>query len=210
MSSTVKYKPYTSTIREMVQIPTSLNSIIVGILLSDGWAYKPRQNINNSYLSFKQSLNKFEYVWFIFLNLSHYCAGYPRITSTKVKDKNFNGIVVTTRVYPCFTKWYNKFYINNKKIIPDDFYDILNYEVLAHWIMGHGTKSGKALVLPTQSFTVKEVVFIISVLIYKFNLNCSLHLQRNQPTIFISTRSMIELKPKIIPFFIPSMKYKIE
>jgi LAGLIDADG DNA endonuclease family len=76
--------------------------------------------------------------------------------------------------------------------------------------MGDGTKHNKALTLQTQSFTVKEVVFIISVLIYKFNLKCSLHMQRNQPTIYIATKSMRELKHKIIPYFIPSMRYKID
>jgi len=47
---------------------------------------------------------------------------------------------------------------------------MLNYEALAYWIMGDGTKSKKGLTLQTQSFTVKEVSFIISILIYKFNL----------------------------------------
>ena len=36
--------------------------------------------------------------------------------------------------------------------------------------MGDGTKSGTGLTLQTQSFTVKECVFIISILMYKFNL----------------------------------------
>ena len=51
--------------------------------------------------------------------------------------------------------------------------------------MGDGSKSGNAIILQTQSFTVKEFVFIISILIHKFNLDCSIHMQRNQPTIYI-------------------------
>lgn len=76
--------------------------------------------------------------------------------------------------------------------------------------MGGGTKNYKALVLKTQSFIVKEVVFIISVLIYKFNLKCNLNMQISQPVIYISTKSMKELKPKISSFLIPSMRYKID
>jgi hypothetical protein len=56
--------------------------------------------------------------------------------------------------------------------------------------MGEGTKSGTGLTLQTQSFTIKEVVFIINVLIHKFNLDCNIHMQRNQPTIYINSKSI--------------------
>lgn len=79
---------------------------------------------------------------------------------------------------------------------------MLTYEALAYWILGDGTKSYKGITLQTQSFTVKEVVHIISVLIHKFNLKCSLHMQRNQPTIYISSKSMEKLKPKLLPYFL--------
>lgn len=75
--------------------------------------------------------------------------------------------------------------------------------------MGDGTKAHKGIVLQTQSFTVKEVVFIISILIYKFNLKCSIHMQRNQPTIYISSKSMADIQPYILPYFCNSMRYKL-
>ena len=128
-------------------------------MLSDAWSFKSKTN--NSLLAFKQSTNKFDYVWFIFNKLSHYCADYPRITSTQIRGNCHYAVVMTTRVYTCFTEWYDKFYKNNKKVIPLDLYYYLNYEVLAHWIMGDGTKLKTGLVLQTQSFTVKEVTFII-------------------------------------------------
>jgi len=74
--------------------------------------------------------------------------------------------------------------------------------------MGDGTKSGTDITLQTQSFTIKEVVFIVSVLIHKFNLECSIHMQRNQPTIYINSRSMKKIKPKLLPYIFPSMIYK--
>lgn len=75
--------------------------------------------------------------------------------------------------------------------------------------MGDGSKVGNAMYLNTQSFTIKECVFIISILIYKFNLKCNIHMQRNQPTIYISTKSMKQIKSKLLPFFIPAMIYKL-
>ena len=75
------------------------------------------------------------------------------------------------------------FYNKNVNFVPLNLYELLTYEGLAHWIMSDGTKTYKGLTLQTQSFTVKEVVYIMSILMYKFDLNCSLHMQRKQPTI---------------------------
>jgi hypothetical protein len=75
--------------------------------------------------------------------------------------------------------------------------------------MGDGTKAGNGLYLQTQSFTVKECVFIISIFIYKFDLKCSLHMQRNKHTIYIPAKSMKKIKNQLLPYFIPSMMYKL-
>ena len=101
------------------------------------------------------------------------------------------------------------FYQEGKKVVPLDLYNMLNYEALAHWIQGDGTKVNKGLTLQTQSFTIQECVFIISILIHKFNLKCSIHMQRNQPTIYISSKSMEKLRPLILPYMCSSMMYKI-
>jgi hypothetical protein len=53
LSSTVKYKPFTSLIRNMVQIPYNLNSIFTGLLLSDAWWFKNKSN--KTLIAFKQS-----------------------------------------------------------------------------------------------------------------------------------------------------------
>ena len=66
------------------------------------------------------------------------------------------------------------------------------------------------MTLQIQSFSIKEAVFIISILIYKFNLKCSIHMQRNLPTIYIGTKSMQDLQPYILPYICESMKYKLD
>lgn len=207
LESTVNYPKYTTIIRHMVNIPSHLDSIIVGILISDGHMFINKSG--NTLLSLKQKVQNFEFLWNVFNIFSHYCQGYPRLETTLINGKIFVAIKFSTRVYPCLTEWYNVFYVNKTKRVPLDLYNMLTYESLAYWIMGDGTKSGKGLTLQTQSFTIKECVFIISILIHKFDLDCSIHMQRNQPTIYIKTRSMEKIKPNLLPYIFPSMRYKL-
>jgi heme/copper-type cytochrome/quinol oxidase subunit 1 len=207
IASTVNYPPYTSIIRYMVKIPLHLQSIIVGILISDAWLQINKAG--NTRLAFKQSIEKSEYVFYIFNKFSHYCSAYPQIFSTKFKGKTFKSLGFSTRTYPCFTEIYNIFYKNKIKIVPLDLYEMLTYEALAHWICCDGTKTYKGITLQTQCFTLEEVIFIINILIHKFNLNCSIHMQRKQPTIYISSKSMEKIQSDLLPFFCKSMKYKL-
>jgi heme/copper-type cytochrome/quinol oxidase subunit 1 len=206
LSSTVNYPPYTSVVRHMVGIPYDLQSLIIGLVISDGWLEINRAN--NTRFHLKQSIAKFEYLFYIFNKLSHYCSSYPYPTKTILKGQVFNGIAFATRSYPCFTELYQIFYNKKTKIVPLDLYELLTYEGLAHWICCDGTKTYKGITLQTQSFSVKEVVFIINILMYKFGLKCSLHMQRNHPTIYISSVSMKLLIPHISKYVVNSMRYK--
>jgi hypothetical protein len=131
---TVNYPAYTSIVRYIVNIPTGryydLESIIIGILISDGWLQINKAG--NTRLFFKQSVDKIEYVLYVFYKLSHYCSSYPQIIKTKFNGKIFYGIFFTTRSFPCFTKFYEMFYNNKIKIVPLDLYNLLTYKSFCH------------------------------------------------------------------------------
>lgn len=207
LCSTVNYPKFTSIVRHMVNISPNLNSMLGGLLISDAWLEINKSG--NTRLFFKQSINNSILVLFVFNKLSHYCSSYPNITRTNIKGSKFYGLCLNTRTYPCFTEFYNMFYVNKIKIVPLNLYELIDYEFFAYWIMSDGSKVGNAMYLQTQSFSIKECVFIISILIHKFDLKCNIHLQRNQPTIYISAKSMKKIKSKLLPYFLPSMVYKL-
>ena len=207
LSSTVNYPKFTSIVRHMVSIPTNLRSMLGGLLLSDAWLTINKTGSTRFF--FKQSMLNAELVIAVFTKLSHFCSSYPMITTTHLNGLKFKGLCLNTRAYPCLTEFYNMFYVKNTKIVPLNLYEIIDYEFLAYWIMGDGTCRGNAILLQTQSFTVEECVFIISVLIHKFNLNCNIHMQRKQPTIYISAKSIKQIKAQLLPYFVPSMFYKL-
>ena len=77
LTSTVGIK-FTLKQLAMVQLAPYQYSVIIGLLLSDGWLIIGSRSIN-ARLGLKQSLDHSQYFWFVFFSLSHYCSSYPNI-----------------------------------------------------------------------------------------------------------------------------------
>jgi len=211
--STIKYPYFTKIIRYMINIPSNILYPLVGILLSDGniLVENNKKHKVGGRFRFKQSIDKYEYVHLVFCLLSHYSASYPRFVKTRVNRKDFYGIEVITRSLPCFKELHQKFYLKGKKIVPNDLYDNLTYEGLAHWIMGDGSfVKGGGLYLNTQSFTLKECINIMNIFYIKFGIDTTLYMQRNLPVIYFRVKSIKLLYPHIHYYIIPSMRYKFD
>lgn len=183
--------------------------VVVGILLSDGWINKQHKK-GQARLFLKQSIDNSEYLFFTFFLLSHYCSSFPYVVKSRVNGKIFYGVELFTRSLFCFTDLYNNFYVNKIKCVPNDIYNILSIQALAHWICGDGTKiKGGGIILETDNFQIYDVVRLISVLIYKFNCKCTLRFQRDKPVIYISRRSIKNLSKELLIHIPESIQYKI-
>ena len=238
--SSVNLPKFTSIVSYMINIPNSILSPLIGIILSDGCIeYKSRKTLNsgnaiiygkiklnnnntslapgskiysnvNSRLKFKQSIDHSEYLFYVFNIISPFCKSYPKLVKTQIKGREFYGIEITTRALPCFTQLRDIFYRGRIKIIPENLYDLLTYEGLAHIIMGDGAFQFKGITLNLQAFTLKELILFINVLKIKFDIDCTLHKSRNHYTVYIRVDSAKNLYPKIKNYIVPSMRYKFE
>lgn len=203
LSSTVGSR-YTSIERALIRIPTNKMSVFIGIILSDATLQKGR---GEARLQFKQKYSQFEYFYLVFFQLSHYCSKGPYVTKAILHKKKHYGLGFTTRSLPCITELYHLFYIEGKKIIPYNLFELLTWEGLVHWICGDGAYSS-GITLQTQCFTVKELVFIINVLIIKFGLDCNIHKQDNYFVIYIKSKSIKKNLHNMLPYIHPTMLYK--
>lgn len=206
LSSTVGFPRFSALERKSIKIPINLLPIFIGIILSDANLSKP--NKSDARLFFKQSIKHKEYFYFVFFKLSHYCSKGPYFTNSIVHKKDHRGIAFTTRTLPCITELYDLFYVNGKKTLPSDLYNLLTWEAIAHLIMGDGTYNC-GVRIQTESFTVKQVVFIINILIVKFNLECNIHTQRSYPILYIKSKSIKKNLCHLLPYMHNSMKYKL-
>ena len=196
----------------MVNIPQSHIGVIIGILLSD--AHLSKGTNINARMQFKQSLKHINYFYFVYSKLNHYCFKGAYLTWSVIQNKKHFGIAFTSRTLPCFTELFYLFYrfdisLNKYiKIVPRNLYDLLTWESLAHWIMCDGTYNS-GVRIQTESFTIEDVIFIINILKIKFNLDCSIHYQRNYPIIYIKSKSLKKNLHNIMPFMCEDMLYKI-
>lgn len=147
LQSSVNTGRLTKQERSMIKLPPYQYSVIIGLLLSDGWLIIASSTHKNARLGFKQSLSHSGYVWFVFNILSHYCNSSPRLTSGIRAGNRFYGLELLTRSLPCFTELCSLFYPNKVKIIPINIYDLLTPVALAQWIMGDGSATRHGLVL---------------------------------------------------------------
>jgi LAGLIDADG DNA endonuclease family protein len=207
LSSTVGYPRLTALERKTLKIPNNILSVFIGIILSDAnlsiSSYK-----GNARLQFKQNIKHIKYFYFVFFKLCHYCSKAPYTTRTILHKKEHIGLGFTTRALPCITELYKIFYVDNKKKIPSNLFDLLSWEALAHWISGDGTYNS-GVRLQTEFFSVKDVVFILNILMIKFNLDCCLHKQRSYFIIYIKSKSLKKNLHNLLPYLDNSMKYKL-
>lgn len=130
-------------------------------------------------------------------------------------NKEYSSLTLRTKSLPLFTEYYNLFYYNGVKVIPNNIGDLLTPLGLAHWIMQDGSyhKVSKGVALCTDSFTKDEVELLRSVLQEKFNLSCTIQKAPgkilNRFRIYISAKSLPVLRKLVQSNFHPSMLYKL-
>ena len=148
----------------------------------------------------------------LFSILSHYCNSLPVYRERIRKGKEQCSLEFTTRSLPCFTELYHMFYPDKTKIIPNNIYDLLTPVALAHVIMGDGSfhPVNGGLLICTDSYSIKEVVNLMNVLIIRYNLTCSIRQHnKGQYRVSIHKQSIKSLAALVKPYMDPSFYYKI-
>lgn len=195
--------------RNYINLTSRIRSILIGMILSDGWiqvrkGWNPRIGI-------KQSMINFDYFWTLFKEISVQCSGYPWICKAVKRGKIFYAVEINTRQQVCLKEIHTLFFLNGtRKLIQIGLYDYLDYIVLAHWIMGDGSKKNDGITQCTDNFTMEEVVQLISMQGHKFNISPTMHTEKNKYyRIYINGNDLRSIRPYLLPYFVDSMKYKL-
>lgn len=228
LSSQDRKSQITKLERNIIQLTPRVRSIIVGILLSDGWMNK--YGHWNPRLALKQSIKNFPYLWETYNELAYLCSGHLYQSKNKLRNKTFYSWTLQTRQLPCLIEIFNLFYRVDKrkniKTVKSDLYFYLDYIALAHWIQGDGSWHHGGVYLATNSFTLKEVVLLVNILIIKFDIKPTIQSRKfrwdskiyksskvNESimryVIKINRKDLEKIKPELLPYISDHFLYKI-
>lgn len=229
-----KYK-FNNLINNSYELTKYQRSILIGIILSDGWIKVSKNNPYWNYkIQLKQSLINSQYIWFVWFILGNIISGLPKYQISSLMGKLFYSLTISTRSLKCITNLVNKLFFNNSnkyiKSINEELYHYFDIVVLAHIIIGDGSIKNKGVTICTDCFNYKEVVILINILKIKFDLNCTIHFDKHKPfgglklikstelikqnklgnpRIYIPKNELIKIKSQLIPFMCLHFYYKI-
>jgi len=76
--------------------------------------------------------------------------------------------------------------------------------------MGDGTFNGITLLLCTDSYSIKDIVILINVLIIRYNIYSTIRYYKSHlPRIYVYKRYMLKLRSIVEPYMHSSMMYKL-
>lgn len=198
--------------RNLIQLTPRVKSILIGLLLSDGWIQK--RGHWNPRIGLKQSIINFPLIWHSYNELAYILSGKIMLGKSLLRNKIFYSLSIQTRQLPCLIELFNLFYVKTDgkyvKSIKPELYNYMDYIILAYWIMGDGSKKNKGITLCTDSFKLQEVVLLINIFILKFDIKPTLHKEKNNYRIYINKKNINKLKPYLLPYFLDHFIYKLK
>jgi len=182
--------------RAKFQLDPFLKQVLVGNILGDVYLRKvsPKANVR---LVFRQGSVNSSYLFHLYNLFQEFVTTPPSVSEVvdkKTGKSRFN-LSFTTLALPCFNEIYETFYLDGKKIIPNNIAEYLTRVSLAFWIMDDGSFTGSGLKLHTNAFTLEELNLLIEALNKNFSIKATINIsnrEKAQYTLYIS-KSQLQL-----------------
>ena len=190
-------------------------SVIIGSTLGD--AYLNKRSGEGVRICYRQSIKHKDYLFWLYVFL--YNRGYtsnlqPRQYIRTIQSKQgkvYYGYEFNTFTFRSFNWIHQMFYKKGTKVVPKNIYEYLTPLALAVWIMDDGGWVNSGVRIATNSFKLKEVELLNGVLNSKFNLETTIQKiwVKDKYSIYITKKSVPNLRNIVIPFIHSSMLYKL-
>ena len=182
-------------------------------MLGDGSLSLSRTSVT-PYFIFTQTVKRFDYAWFVFQNLIHYCVRYPILNVSTRYGVKHPFMQVSTRSYPIMLTLYDLFYPLVEgvrvKAITINLLTYLDEIALAYWAMDDGAWTRSGFYFHTKGFTFSDVYLLAGMLHYNFGLHCTVQNHSEMPVLYIRVNSMTQFKRLVSPHIHNSMMYKFK
>jgi len=158
-------KRLTNAERNNFNLDSYLKQVLVGTILGDVYMRRFSKKANVR-IVFRQGSIHASYLIHLFNLFQEFVLSPPSVSTItdKITGKIRYNLSFATLALPCFNELYESFYLNGKKIIPNNIADLLTSVSLAYWIMDDGSFTGSGLKLHTNAFNLEELNLLIEAL----------------------------------------------
>ena len=177
-------------------------SIIIGSLLGDGYL-RIVPGRKNAFLEINHSISEKKYVDWKHQELKNLVKNPPKTRKGKGKRIAYRFF---TRQHPELTEFYQEFYQDREKVIPNLK---LNPLIIAVWFMDDGSKTYRTYYLNTQCFDYQSQKKLVHILKEQYGIESSLNRDKEYYRIRIKQSSAKRFKKLIQNYIIPTMEYKL-
>ena len=185
-------------------------SLVIGSLLGD--AYANARTIEGTRICYRQSDKHIDYLFWLydFFYARGYCSNLkPRRYTRKLKDMEYYGYEFNTFTFRSFNWIHKLFYKKGTKYINPKIEQYLTSLALAIWIMDDGCWANSGVRIATNCFELEEVKLLVNMLTKLYNLNCTVQKIEGRYSIYITKESISRLRSILLPYILPSMRYKL-
>lgn len=227
MNRTMKLEPEIIKYRLLKELPSYLNEVIVGMLLSDASIERPSKTggARLSVILGKSTLPYIEYLFALFVPFTDSGLSFIDVkiknspsSISELAPKIHTTVRFKTVMLPIFVDYHKMFYQlvedtqRYVKIVPKNIESLMTPVVLAHLIMGDGNlKKGDDIIrIYTNSFTKLEVEMLAYAISNKLGIiTRAVHDRNGQYMLCISKSQLGKVRTQIEAHMHPSMLYKL-
>lgn len=187
------------------------DAIIIGTLIGDGCLERNRKKVR---LRLEHGKNQKSYLLWKFRELKNIMTGSVMKVRAyhKINERFYNSYRAYTFCDEAMQYYQSAFYLNNKKIIPNNICELLKNPLsLAVWFMDDGYKRNdcNAFRLNTDSFKLEEQKLLQKVFSKNFSIETKIHKKGKYWNIYVPERESKKFATIIKPYIIPTLTYKI-
>ena len=185
--------------------------VLVGMILGDG-CLEHRGNSSGAVLKICQSLKQRAFVEWLYKVFENFVQTPPKIKISHRNGRENYEFRFDTLTHDSLKNFYDLFYRDRKKVVPESINDLLTEIAFAVWFMSDGSvksKECRGRILNTQSFSRADIERLITVLREKFNLTTSIRTQKDGLQIYVSAKSAEVLNALLKNKILPSFYYKL-
>lgn len=185
-------------------------STFVGNLLGDGYMEK-RSNATRMHIH--MSSRNVEYInWLhIFFGEKGYCSLEKLKLSKQIGKNNkiYFSCKFRTFSFKSLNFLHDSFYLEKKKRVPQEIYNLLSPRALAIWLMDDGGKSGAGVKISTDCFSLEDVIRLQTVIFEKYKITCTVQKHKSNHVLYFPKNQLSFLSKIVKPYMIPCMYYKL-